>query len=198
MIYTTVIYDNEIENDKIENDVKDINNCNNAEQQCMKDQGQEYEYGLECPVNEFAVRLLENVCSILECEYEAECSLVITGPDAIRELNNEYRGIDSVTDVLSFPAINFDYPCNYDIIDENDPSMFNPDSGELILGDIVICHDRVLSQAEEYGHSAKREFSFLIVHSLLHLFGYDHIEEEDRVLMENMQRDILDKLDIRR
>ena len=136
------------------------------------------------------------VCEELGCEYESECSLLITTSEEIRELNKEYRGIDSVTDVLSFPAIDFTGPCCYDIIDEDDLSMFNPETGELILGDIVICYDRVLSQAEEYGHSVYREFSFLIVHSLLHLFGYDHIEDIDRVLMEDKQRSILDKLNI--
>ena len=77
-------------------------------------------------------------------------------------------------------------------------SLFDPDSGELLLGDIVICYDRVIAQAEEYGHSVKREFSFLIVHSLLHLFGYDHIDDNDRIIMENTQRDILDILNITR
>ncbi len=156
------------------------------------------DYGLDKPIEEYAEYLLENVCNILECEYEAECSLVITTPDNIKDINRDFREIDSVTDVLSFPAIDFDYPCDYDIINEDDLSMFNPDTGELILGDMIICHDRVLHQAEEYGHSPKREFSFLIVHSLLHLFGYDHIEEEDRILMENMQRMIMDKLKVLR
>lgn len=100
--------------------------------------------------------------------------------------------------MLSFPNIDFDSPCNYECIDEDDMNLFEPDSGRLMLGDIIICYDKVISQAEEYGHSVKRELSFLIVHSLLHLFGYDHIDEEDRVMMEDMQKYILDSLNIKR
>ena len=75
---------------------------------------------------------------------------------------------------------------------------FEPESGELLLGDIVISKEKVFSQAEEYGHSVEREFAFLIAHSVLHLCGYDHMEEEERLLMERMQREILEKLDILR
>lgn len=156
------------------------------------------DYGLECGIEEYVRYLLVNVCDILGCPYEAEISLIITTQEEIKHINSEFRSIDSVTDVLSFPAIDFVNPCEYDIIDESDYSLFNPESGELMLGDMVICHDRVLSQAEEYGHSAKREFSFLIVHSLLHLFGYDHIIDDERVIMEERQRYILDRLGIRR
>ncbi|MCI5732265.1 MAG: rRNA maturation RNase YbeY, partial [Eubacterium sp.] len=69
---------------------------------------------------------------------------------------------------------------------------------ELVLGDIVLCSDVVREQAEEYGHSELREFSFLVVHSLLHLFGYDHVEEEERIEMEEKQRDIMNQLQILR
>lgn len=158
----------------------------------------EPDFGLECSVEEHVKTIVEAVCDELGCEYEAECSLLITTQDEIRMLNHEHRNIDSVTDVLSFPAIDFESPCGFDIIDENDFSFFNPESGELLLGDIVICYDRVISQAKEYGHSVKREFSFLIVHSLLHLFGFDHIEDEDRVMMEDSQKTILDILNITR
>ena len=157
-----------------------------------------YEFDINEPVYELTTRLMEAVCDSLNCEYETECSLLITTADEIRSLNSEYRNIDKVTDVLSFPAIDFNEPCGYDIIDEDDMSMFNPETGELVLGDIVICYDRVLEQAREYGHSVLREISFLIVHSLLHLFGYDHIDDNDRVLMEEKQRAILDKLNITR
>lgn len=158
----------------------------------------EPDFGLACDIETHVGRIIECVCDELGCEYETECSLLITSQDDIRELNLLHRGIDSVTDVLSFPAIDFEYPCGFDIINEDDLSLFNPESGELILGDIVICYDRVISQAKEYGHSVMREFSFLLVHSMLHLFGYDHIEDEDRVIMEDEQKAILDILNITR
>jgi len=157
-----------------------------------------YEIDVGEPVEVLTKRLLETVCDELKCEYESECSLIITTKEDIKELNNEHRNVDAVTDVLSFPAIDFTKPCDYDIIDENDYSMFNPETGHLMLGDIVICADKVYSQAEEYGHSVKREFSFLIVHSILHLFGFDHMEDEERLLMELKQREILDLLKITR
>ena len=72
------------------------------------------------------------------------------------------------------------------------------ESQELLLGDIVLCTDIIKSQAKEYGHSEKREFSFLVVHSLLHLLGYDHMEEEERVQMEEHQREIMSGLKIGR
>ena len=76
---------------------------------------------------------------------------------------------------------------------EEEAEAFNPESGELMLGDIVISKEKVLAQAEAYGHSPKREFAFLIAHSMLHLFGYDHMEEEERLVMEERQREIMEK-----
>ena len=73
---------------------------------------------------------------------------------------------------------------------------FNPESGELMLGDIVISKEKVLSQAEEYGHLPKREYAFLIAHSMLHLFGYDHMVDEERVVMEAKQKEIMEKVGI--
>ena len=73
---------------------------------------------------------------------------------------------------------------------------FDPESGEFLLGDIVISMDKVWEQAENYGHSREREYAFLIAHSMLHLFGYDHMEEEERKTMERMQNEILNALNI--
>lgn len=94
--------------------------------------------------------------------------ITVVGEDEIRRLNREFRSIDRVTDVLSFPA---DEP--------------------LCLGDIAICRERALEQAHEYGHSAAREFAFLTVHGLLHLNGYDHIQPQDEAVMLELQRKIL-------
>ncbi len=139
----------------------------------------------------------EEALNVLSCPYEVEINLLLTMNAEIRKLNQEYRGIDRETDVLSFPLNEFDVPGVFDFLEE-DEDAFDPDSGELLLGDIVISKEKVLSQAEEYGHSPLREFSFLIAHSVLHLTGYDHIEEEDRILMEEKQRTILNKLGIER
>ena len=81
---------------------------------------------------------------------------------------------------------------------EDMPDYFDPESGELLLGDIVISLDRVKAQAEEYGHSVRREYAFLIAHSMLHLFGFDHMEEDERTVMEQKQRDIMEKIQIMR
>ena len=128
--------------------------------------------------------------------YEAEINLTLTDNEGIHIINKEYRDIDRATDVLSFPMLSYETPGDFSfLMDENDDD-FNPDTGEAILGDIIISVDKVREQAEEYGHSELREFAFLITHSMLHLFGYDHMEPEEAEVMENKQRPILDELSI--
>lgn len=126
------------------------------------------------------------------CPYEAEVSVLVTDNDGIHEINRENRGIDSPTDVLSFPMNEYPSPADFDAIDEDDPGLFNPDTGELLLGDIVLSQDRIFSQAEAYGHAPERELAFLVAHSMLHLFGYDHMEEDERLEMERRQEAILE------
>lgn len=121
---------------------------------------------------------------------ELDVNVLIVGADEIRGINKDNRGIDSVTDVLSFPY--FEY---------NEPGVFEGEiyeDEENILGDIIICAEKVISQAEEYGHSQKRELAFLIVHSMLHLTGYDHIEEQDGEVMRAEEKRIMDILGISR
>lgn len=149
-------------------------------------------------VEKLAEKLLESSLDYLGCEYECECNLLITDSGMIHELNRNMRGVDRTTDVLSFPLIDFNEPFFESEIDENDCSLFNPDTGMLMLGDIVICYEKVYAQAEEYGHSVLREFAFLILHSILHLFGYDHMEDDERIVMERMQKEILDNIGITR
>lgn len=132
------------------------------------------------------------------CPYEAELSLLIVDDAAIREMNREMRGIDKATDVLSFPMIDYESPGNFENFEEKRADCFHPETGELMLGDIVISSEHVIAQAEEYGHSVLREFSFLIVHSVLHLCGYDHISDEEMKVMESKQKAILDALKIER
>lgn len=128
------------------------------------------------------------------CPYEASVELLITSDESIREMNGQFRGLDKSTDVLSFPMIDFDSPADFDGFDDRD-DLFDPDTGELILGDIVISADHCMAQAAEYGHGIVREFAFLIAHSMLHLMGYDHMEPDESAEMERRQEEILSGLD---
>lgn len=115
-----------------------------------------------------------------------EVSVTFTDNDGIKELNRKYRDIDSATDVLSFPLLDFN--------GENDED-FLPHELETMLGDIVISLERAREQAEEFGHSFEREVAFLCVHSMLHLLGYDHEKSEaDDIDMRRRQNDIMDIL----
>lgn len=142
-------------------------------------------------------KAVDTVLDSQECPYEAQVDLLITDDDAIRQINLEQRSIDAPTDVLSFPMIQFDIAGDFSDV-EDKPDSFNIETGELMLGDIVLSADRIRAQAAEYGHSIMREFAFLIVHSMLHLIGYDHVEESDRIIMEEKQKTIMELLEIPR
>lgn len=131
------------------------------------------------------------------CPYEVCVNLLLTDDENIRAINKENRDINAATDVLSFPMNDFPAEGDFSHIEE-DPMAFDAESGELILGDIVMSQDHILAQAKEYGHSTLREYAFLIAHSMLHLQGYDHIKEDERLIMEDAQRDIMERLDILR
>lgn len=146
---------------------------------------------------ELAIRVVEAALDFVACPYEAEVNLLLTMNDEIREMNRSFRQIDKATDVLSFPMVDYEEAGNFDFLEDVDV-YFHPESGELMLGDIVISKEKVLSQAEEYGHSIEREYAFLIAHSMLHLFGYDHMEEDERIEMEQKQKEILETLQILR
>lgn len=148
-------------------------------------------------VKETAELIVETALEYEGCPYEAEVNLLLTDDEEIRIMNREHRQIDRATDVLSFPMLDYQTPGDLSDIEEQGDA-FNPESGELMLGDIVISKDRVIAQAEEYGHSVRREYAFLIAHSMLHLLGYDHMEEEERRLMEDRQRGVMKKAGIPR
>ncbi|MDD3174510.1 MAG: rRNA maturation RNase YbeY [Herbinix sp.] len=143
-------------------------------------------------------RVVEACIDYVECPYESEVSMLFTDDDQIKEINQEYRGIDKPTDVLSFPTIEYENPGDFEGLEENVADSFHPETGELLLGDIVISVDRAKLQAKEYGHSLEREISFLTAHSMFHLFGYDHMEENERIIMEEKQNNVLEKLQILR
>ena len=132
--------------------------------------------------------------------YDVEVSITFVDEENIREINKEFRDIDKSTDVLSFPMIEYD--SDYSRISDREEELYdfindridikNPDTDEIILGDIVLCIPVIIMQAQEYNHS------ILIVHSMLHLLGYDHIEDDERIIMENKQNQILESLSITR
>ena len=125
------------------------------------------------------------------CPYECEVSVTFTDNDGIQAINKETRDIDSPTDVLSFPMIDYETPADFSVVKSSPDLYIDMDSGDLILGDIVISLEKVEEQAKDYGHSVFREVAFLTAHSMLHLFGFDHIEESDREVMEAKQTEIL-------
>ncbi len=144
---------------------------------------------LKIPYEDIIRQMVMATLDYENCPYEAEVSVTVVDDIEIKEINKTYRNIDKATDVLSFPM--YEYETIGDFENLND-SAFNLESGELLLGDIVISAEKVVAQAKEYGHSEEREFAFLLVHSILHLLGYDHMEEEERLIMESKQKEILE------
>ncbi len=149
------------------------------------------------PIETVYHNAVDTVLQVLDCPYETCVNLLVTDDEGIRQINKDMRQIDAPTDVLSFPMSEYPMPGSFDHL-TNDPDAFDPDSGELLLGDIVVSADHIIKNANEYGHSTKRECAFLIVHSMLHLTGFDHMEESDRIRMEEMQDQIMEILGISR
>lgn len=137
------------------------------------------------PITEYTLRQMKRVIRETVAEqypdHKFEVNLTVCDNEYIREINREYREIDRETDVLSFPMMDFDTP-----------------DTTVMLGDIIISYEKAVSQAEEYGHSLKRELCFLCCHSALHLLGYDHETEDERTEMEAKQKEILERLNIKR
>ncbi len=157
----------------------------------------ETDVDFEFDYEKIAKDVVNTAMDFMKFPFEAEVSITLTDDDGIQAINKEFRQIDSPTDVLSFPMIEYEAPGDFSKIEEND-DLFNPESGEVILGDIVLNIPRIYKQAEEYGHSTLREYAFLIAHSMLHLFGFDHMTEDEASVMEDKQREILNLLNISR
>ena len=157
----------------------------------------ETDISLELDCEALAKKVAQSVLELENCPYDSQVNLVLTDNSGIHEVNRQFRGIDAPTDVLSFPMIPFETPADYQILDQ-DESFFDLDTEELLLGDIMISAERVISQAEDYGHSIKREFCFLVAHSMLQLLGYDHMVPEEAAIMEQKQEAALEKLGITR
>ena len=143
-------------------------------------------------INESIVEEIKTAINLIGKLYDVdnhEVSITLTDDTTIHKLNKEYRGIDRPTDVLSFA-----------FLESDEPEIINNDTDEAVdsLGDIIISVERAESQAEDYGHSLRREIVFLTVHGMLHLLGYDHMEEADRLEMEKEQEYIMFRLGIGR
>ncbi|MDO5397897.1 MAG: rRNA maturation RNase YbeY [bacterium] len=142
-------------------------------------------------------RTVEEVCNAVleseECDFDAQISLTLVDNEEIREINNEQRGIDRATDVLSFPMLEFDE--NGDCLDAD----YEMDGDFIVLGDIVISMEKAREQSREFGHSFLREIAFLTAHSMLHLLGYDHVDDpEGERIMFAKQDAVLNGLGITR
>lgn len=158
----------------------------------------ETDLSFEFDAESLAGQVIDAACEAEGCPYEIQVNLTFTDNEGICKINRQHRGIDRPTDVLSFPMQTYEAPADFSHAEECVEENFDPDTGELLLGDIVVSTEKVQEQALSYGHSEKRELAFLILHSMLHLFGYDHETEEERMEMEARQRAILDGLGITR
>lgn len=153
----------------------------------------EAEKKLDLPYEDIIRSVVVESLDYEDCPYEAEVNVLLTDNEDIRQINKEYREIDSPTDVLSFPMVDYETPSDFERLEDMVNDYFNPETGELLLGDIVISVDKVEEQAEKYGHSQTRELAFLVAHSMLHLCGYDHMVDEERLEMEKKQEEILNR-----
>jgi len=156
----------------------------------------ETEIELNLPYEDIIESVINESIEFEKCPYEVEVNVILTDNNEIHHINKEHRDVDSPTDVLSFPMVDYENPSDFEGIEDNTEDYFNPDTGELMLGDIVISVEKVIEQAEQYGHSTKRELAFLVAHSMMHLFGYDHMVPEEAAVMEAKQNEVLNNLNI--
>lgn len=152
--------------------------------------------------NKFSQSMAETLVNALETavskcikpEFDVSLNVTVVSGEEIHRLNRETRNTDRVTDVLSFPMLEYSEPCV--LSEELQVWDFDPCDNSVFLGDIILCKEKISEQAEEYGHSFLRESVYLTLHGLLHLFGYDHIEEADKKLMREKEKEILGILGI--
>lgn len=130
-------------------------------------------------IMEVLERVIEEVLIFQEKPLDSEVSISFVDNEEIRELNRQYRGIDRETDVLSFPI--------------DDDFIFD---GPLLLGDVIISAEKALEQSKDFGHSLNREIAYLTAHSMFHLLGYDHINEDDKLVMRSKEKEIMKRLKI--
>ena len=140
-------------------------------------------------------RVMEQVLQDEGIEMEVVVGVTLVEPDRIQETNRAFRKVDSVTDVLSFPMID-------GMLAQAAPAALlgcvDPETGALELGDLVLCPARAAEQAQEYGHSLRREMGYLCAHGMLHLLGYDHEDEDERAVMRQKEEQALAALSLTR
>ncbi len=158
----------------------------------------ETEVIFDFPIEEIAKTVIDKVLEVEQCPYSVEVNVLLTDNDGIQEYNRQMRNIDAPTDVLSFPNLDFEAPSAFYIESGTEADYKNPETDRIIFGDIILSVDKIKTQAKEYGHSEKREYAFLIAHSMYHLCGYDHMTKEEAELMEKKQENILSLLQITR
>ena len=159
---------------------------------------EEVAFDVDFNAEEVAEAVINQIADMEEVPYEFDIYVTMVDNASIQEINKEHRGIDRPTDVLSFPNLDFMTAGDFSLVEEDEVNYFDPETGMLLMGDIVISVDKVAEQALEYGHSKRREFAFLVAHSMLHLCGYDHMEEEEAAIMEAKQKEALEALGITR
>ncbi|HHZ13630.1 MAG: rRNA maturation RNase YbeY [Caldicoprobacterales bacterium] len=143
------------------------------------------------------IACVQRTLDMEEFEFNTMVSIILVDNATIEQMNSQFRGIAMATDVLSFPMLEIQAGCD-DLDEEKLINDIHPETGSVILGDIVISMEKVRDQALEYGHSFERELGFLVVHGMLHLLGYDHIEEEDMNIMRPKEEAILESLNLTR
>ena len=157
----------------------------------------ETEVKLDLPCEEIITEVVTEALDYENCPYEAEVNVLLTDNEDIRQINREYRNIDSPTDVLSFPTCTYPRGTGRD----NEPLLrreIDPDTGCVHLGDIVISLEHARAQAQEYGHSAAREIGYLLAHGLMHVMGYDHMNEMDKRAMREKEEAALSRAGLSR
>ncbi len=132
---------------------------------------------------------LKQCLGVLNPDFSVLLTVTVTDNETIRQVNREQRDIDKPTDVLSFPMLFYQEPeVLAEPLQEYD---YDPETGLVVLGDLMLSHEKIKEQAEEYGHTYQRELCYLTLHGLLHLFGYDHMVEEDKAVMRAREKEIL-------
>lgn len=150
---------------------------------------------LEKSVEEITLYTLKEEEVTIPCEI----SVIFVDNEEIREINKDMRNIDKVTDVLSFPMLEYEnHKVFKDLYIGYKFEITDLNEGNLVLGDMALSLERALQQSEEYGHSYLREVCYLVVHSILHLLGYDHMEEQDKIVMRKREEEILNRFNINR
>ena len=149
--------------------------------------------GINDGLRAFIRRVIRTALEAEGVTLPCEVDVLVTSDSGIHQLNLEQRGVDAPTDVLSFPALEL-RPGEKPTAEDADPG-----TGLVPLGDMALSYERVAAQAKEYGHSNRRELAYLVTHSVLHLLGYDHMDEgEQKALMRAHEEIIMDKLELNR